>query len=90
MYDLSQSIAGEYLSQFTYPWEALKAVSYTHLDVYKRQPYIGGEEEKSEKEPLRIWGHVDDEKKQIVPATSPVITCQCIRVPAVSYTHLRH
>ena len=25
-------------------------------------PYIGGEEEKSEKEPLRIWGHVDDEK----------------------------
>ena len=39
-------------------------------------PYIGGEEEKSEKEPLRIWGHVDDEKKEIVPATSPVITCQ--------------
>ena len=50
-------------------------------------PYIGGEEEKSEKEPLRIWGHVDDEKKQIVPATSPVITCQCIRVP-VSDGHL--
>ena len=47
-------------------------------------PYIGGEEEKSEKEPLRIWGHVDDEKKQIVPATSPVITCQCIRVPVLN------
>ena len=30
-------------------------------------PYIGGEEEKSEKEPLRIWGHVDAEKKAIVP-----------------------
>ena len=27
MYDLSQSIAGEYLSQFTYPWEALKGIS---------------------------------------------------------------
>ena len=35
-------------------------------------PYIGGEEEKSEKEPLRIWGHVDAEKKAIVPAESPV------------------
>ncbi len=42
-------------------------------------PYIGGEEEKSEKEPLRIWGKV--ENGVIVPATSPVITCQCIRVP---------
>ncbi len=47
-------------------------------------PYIGGEEEKSEKEPLRIWGHVDDEKKCIVPAESPVITCQCIRVPVLN------
>lgn len=47
-------------------------------------PYIGGEEEKSEKEPLRIWGHVDDEKKEIVPAESPVITCQCIRVPVLN------
>lgn len=47
-------------------------------------PYIGGEEEKSEKEPLRVWGHIDDEKKQIVPATSPVITAQCIRVPVLN------
>ena len=47
-------------------------------------PYIGGEEEKSEKEPLRIWGHVDDAKKEIVPAESPVITCQCIRVPVLN------
>ena len=45
-------------------------------------PYIGGEEEKSEKEPLRIWGKV--ENGQIVPATSPVITCQCIRVPVLN------
>lgn len=42
-------------------------------------PYIGGEEEKSEKEPLRIWGEIKD--GVIVPAESPVITCQCIRVP---------
>lgn len=45
-------------------------------------PYIGGEEEKSEKEPLRIWGKV--ENGQIVPATTPVITCQCIRVPVLN------
>ena len=42
-------------------------------------PYIGGEEEKSEKEPLRVWGKVED--GVIVPATSPVITTQCLRVP---------
>ena len=47
-------------------------------------PFIGGEEEKSEKEPLRIWGHIDEEKGEIVPATSPVITCQCIRVPVLN------
>ncbi|MCR5743609.1 MAG: aspartate-semialdehyde dehydrogenase [Lachnospiraceae bacterium] len=44
-------------------------------------PYIGGEEEKSEKEPLRIWGHI--ENGVIVPATSPKITCQCLRVPVL-------
>ncbi len=43
-------------------------------------PYIGGEEEKSEQEPLRIWGKV--ENGAIVPATSPVISAQCLRVPA--------
>jgi aspartate-semialdehyde dehydrogenase len=42
-------------------------------------PYIGGEEEKSEQEPLRIWGKVVDGK--IVKAESPMITTQCIRVP---------
>ena len=47
-------------------------------------PFIGGEEEKSEKEPLRIWGHIDEEKGEIVPATSPIITCQCIRVPVLN------
>ena len=42
-------------------------------------PYIGGEEEKSEQEPLKIWGHIEDDK--IVNAASPSITSQCIRVP---------
>ena len=42
-------------------------------------PFIGGEEEKSEQEPLRIWGKV--ENGEIVKAEGPVITSQCIRVP---------
>ncbi|GAA4291083.1 aspartate-semialdehyde dehydrogenase [Anaerocolumna aminovalerica] len=42
-------------------------------------PYIGGEEEKSEQEPLRIWGKV--ENGEIVKAAAPIITTQCIRVP---------
>ena len=45
-------------------------------------PYIGGEEEKSEMEPLRIWGTITD--GVIKPAASPVITCQCIRVPVLN------
>lgn len=45
-------------------------------------PYIGGEEEKSEQEPLRLWGKI--ENGQIVKASSPVITCQCIRVPVLN------
>ncbi len=42
-------------------------------------PYIGGEEEKSEKEPLKVWGHM--ENGEIVNASSPVISAQCLRVP---------
>ncbi len=42
-------------------------------------PYIGGEEEKSEQEPLRVWGKV--ENGEIVKADAPLITTQCIRVP---------
>ncbi len=42
-------------------------------------PYIGGEEEKSEKEPLKIWGQVKN--GEIVPADGPAITAQCLRVP---------
>ena len=45
-------------------------------------PYIGGEEEKSEMEPLRLWGRIQD--GVIVPAEAPVITCQCIRVPVLN------
>lgn len=45
-------------------------------------PYIGGEEEKSEQEPLRLWGGVKD--GEIVKALEPVITCQCIRVPVLN------
>lgn len=44
-------------------------------------PYIGGEEEKSEKEPLRLMGRV--ESGEIVPVEEPAITCQCIRVPVL-------
>ena len=42
-------------------------------------PYIGGEEEKSEQEPLKLWGHIEGD--QIVNAEKPVITAQCFRVP---------
>ncbi|MFR1434888.1 MAG: aspartate-semialdehyde dehydrogenase [Acutalibacteraceae bacterium] len=42
-------------------------------------PYIGGEEQKSEQEPLKIWGHI--EGGEIVPASSPAFTAQCLRVP---------
>ncbi len=48
-------------------------------------PYIGGEEEKSEQEPLRIWGSIQN--GAIVKAASPIITTQCIRVP-VSDGHM--
>jgi aspartate-semialdehyde dehydrogenase len=48
-------------------------------------PYIGGEEEKSEKEPLKIWGKIEDGK--IVPSDSPKFTAQCLRVP-VSDGHM--
>ena len=48
-------------------------------------PFIGGEEEKSETEPLKIWGKI--ENNQIVNATSPAFTAQCIRVP-VSDGHM--
>lgn len=48
-------------------------------------PFIGGEEEKSEQEPLKIWGSIDGDV--IKPATSPNFTAQCLRVP-VSNGHM--
>ncbi len=48
-------------------------------------PFIGGEEEKSEQEPLKLWGKIEGDK--IVPATEPNFTAQCIRVP-VSNGHM--
>ena len=42
-------------------------------------PFIGGEEEKSEQEPLKVWGTI--ENGEIVKAQSPLITTQCLRVP---------
>lgn len=48
-------------------------------------PYIGGEEEKSEQEPLKVWGTLAEDA--IIPARTPSITTQCVRVP-VSDGHL--
>ena len=45
-------------------------------------PFIGGEEDKSENEPLKIWGKVED--GVVVSAAEPCITCQCIRVPVTN------
>lgn len=42
-------------------------------------PFIGGEEEKSEQEPLKVWGHIEGNK--IINASEPLITTQCLRVP---------
>ncbi len=48
-------------------------------------PFISGEEEKSEKEPLKVFGHVDAEKGEIVPFDGQLrITSQCIRVPVLN------
>ena len=41
-------------------------------------PYIGGEEEKSEQEPLKLWGHIEGDR--IVPADGPSFTAQCLTV----------
>ena len=67
-------------------YQAISGAGKTFLDWPQMEgniiPYIGGEEEKSEKEPLRIWGKIAE--GVIVPAQSPVITCQCIRVPVLN------
>lgn len=69
-------------------YQAISGAGKTFKDWPEMQeniiPFIGGEEEKSEKEPLRIWGSLKD--GVIEPALEPVITSQCIRVP-VLYGH---
>lgn len=44
-------------------------------------PYIAGEEEKSEQEPMKIWGRLKDDASAIEPARRPLISAQCLRVP---------
>ena len=67
-------------------YQAISGAGKTFKDwpemVANINPYIGGEEEKSEMEPLRLWGEIED--GVIKPAQSPVITCQCIRVPVLN------
>lgn len=66
-------------------YQAISGAGKTFQDWPEMQgniiPFIGGEEEKSEQEPLRIWGQIKD--GEIVKASSPVITTQCIRVPVL-------
>ena len=67
-------------------YQAISGAGKTFQDWPQMQgnviPFIGGEEEKSEKEPLRIWGEIRD--GEIVPAETPLITCQCVRVPVLN------
>lgn len=67
-------------------YQAISGAGKTFQDWPEMQgnmiPFIGGEEEKSEQEPLRIWGHV--ENGEIVKATEPKITCQCVRIPVLN------
>ena len=67
-------------------YQAISGAGKTFKDLPEMEgniiPFIGGEEEKSEQEPLRIWGKI--ENGVIVKATEPKITCQCIRVPVLN------
>ena len=67
-------------------YQAISGAGKTFIDWPEMEgniiPFIGGEEEKSEQEPLRIWGKI--ENGVIVKATEPKITCQCIRVPVLN------
>ncbi|MDI9469594.1 MAG: aspartate-semialdehyde dehydrogenase [Bacillota bacterium] len=67
---------------FVSTYQAISGAGKTFADwpemVENLIPYIGGEEEKSEVEPLRIWGSLAEDR--IVPATKPLISAQCYRV----------
>ncbi len=64
-------------------YQALSGAGKTHATFPEMSdnviPFIGGEEEKSEQEPLKIWGRVEDGR--VVPARGPAISAQCVRVP---------
>ena len=78
------------------PWEPYEAVITTYQAIsgagkdFKSWPemvenlipYIGGQEAKSEDEPLKIWGHI--ENGEIVKGDQINITCQCLRVPVLN------
>ena len=71
------------------PYQAISGAGKTFNDwpemVGNIIPFISGEEEKSEKEPLKVFGRVDEEKGEIVPFDGPLkITSQCIRVPVLN------
>jgi aspartate-semialdehyde dehydrogenase len=70
-------------------YQALSGAGKTHATFPEMNdnviPFIGGEEEKSEQEPMKIWGTIDGAR--IVPAREPVISAQCFRVP-VSDGHM--
>ncbi len=67
-------------------YQAVSGAGKTFADWPEMQgniiPFISGEEEKSEREPLRIWGELKN--GVIEPAAEPVITSQCIRVPVLN------
>ncbi len=67
-------------------YQAISGAGRTFADWPEMQgniiPFISGEEEKSEREPLRIWGELKN--GVIEPAAEPVITSQCIRVPVLN------
>lgn len=67
-------------------YQAISGAGKTFADWPEMQgniiPFISGEEEKSEREPLRIWGELKN--GVIEPAAEPVITSQCIRVPVLN------
>ncbi len=69
---------------FVCTYQAISGAGKTFKDWPEMEdnviPYIGGEEEKSEREPLKVWGALSN--GEIITAEKPAITSQCIRVPA--------
>ena len=75
-----QALSGAGKTHATYPEMADNVIPFI-----SSSPRVSTEEEKSENEPLKIWGRVEDGR--VVPATAPILSAQCVRVP-VSDGHL--